>query len=190
MKPEPNNLTVSESLDLIASMILQAKGKVQRNNFFFLFWGWVVVAANLGMYALSKLHYEHPYAVWLVTIPAWIFTLYKIFSRKKPERAPSHFDRISLWLWMSFGITIFCVVLFGFKINFQLNPVILTISAIPTVVSGVIINFRPLIIGGIVFWVSGIICFLLPLDTQSLAGAIAVGCGYLIPGYMLKNKRE
>ena len=133
MNPESDNLTASESLDLIASMIQQAKGKVQRNNFFFLFWGWVLVAANLGMYALSKLHYEHPYAVWLMTIPAWLFTFYKISTRKKAERSTSHFDRISVWLWMSFGITIFFVVLFGFKINFQLNPVILTISAMPTV---------------------------------------------------------
>jgi hypothetical protein len=126
----------------------------------------------------------------MITIPAWVFTLYKVFSQKKTERSTSHFDRISGWLWISFGVTIFCLVFFGYKINFQLNPVILTISAIPTIVSGVILNFRPLMIGGITFWISGVVCFLLPMSHQPLAGAIAIAFGYLIPGYMLKNKKE
>ena len=132
MKHEPGDLTARESLDLIAAMIRQAKGNVQRNNFYFLLWGWVVVLANLGMYTLQIVKYEHPYVVWVITIPAWTFTLYKIFRSKKEQRANTHFDRISAWLWLSYGVTIFALVFFGFKINFQLNPVILIVSAIPT----------------------------------------------------------
>ena len=75
MKHESGDLTAKESLDLITAMIHEAKGQVQRNNFFFLLWGWVVVLANLGMYALYQIAYSRPYVVWLITIPAWIFTL-------------------------------------------------------------------------------------------------------------------
>src|SRR5688572_13740882 len=154
------NLTARQSLDIIAAMIQEAKGNLQRNNFFFLFWGWVVVLANLGMYTLDKLDFQHPYVVWTITIPAWIYTLYKIFTGQKKDRSISHFDRVSMWLWISYGITTFSLVFFGFKINFQLNPVILAISAIPTIVSGVVLNFRPLVIGGISFWISAVISFL------------------------------
>jgi hypothetical protein len=45
-------------------------------------------------------------------------------------------------------------------------------------------------IGGILFWVFGIISFLVPNEMQSLAGAVAILCGYLVPGYILKNKHE
>lgn len=184
------NLTARQSLDIIAAMIQEAKGNVQRNNFFFLFWGWVVVLANLGMYALTMLDYQHPYGVWIITVPAWIYTLYKIFTTNKKERSISHFDRISARLWISYSITLFLLVFFGFKINFQLNPVILAISAIPTIVSGTVLNFKPLMIGGLAFWVSAVICFLVPMESQPLIGAVAIACGYLIPGYMLRNRKE
>lgn len=190
MKQESANLTARESLDIIASMIQEAKGNVQRNNFYFLFWGWIVAIADLGMYALTQAGYQHPYAIWLITIPAWIFTMYRGFSRKNSARTTTHFDRISGWLWMSYGITIFILVFFGFKIDYQLNPIIMIVSAVPTIVSGVILNFRPLMAGGVTFWVTGIICFLLAKETQPLVGAVGIVCGYLIPGYMLKNKKE
>ena len=188
MKPDSENLTARESLDLIAAMIQEAKGNMQRNNFFFLLWGWVVMGANLGIYILDKLDYTHPYAIWMITIPVWIYTLYRAFKDKRTQRTITHFDRISGWLWLSFGITIFTLVFFGYKINFQLNPVILSISAIPTIVSGVILNFRPLILGGLAFWISGVICFLVPMEIQPLIGAVAICCGYLIPGYLLKSQ--
>jgi hypothetical protein len=71
-----------------------------------------------------------------------------------------------------------------------LNPVILIVSAIPTLVAGVVIKFKPLIFGGVAFWVFGVICFLVSGPWQFLVGAVAVFTGYLIPGMMLRNKKE
>jgi hypothetical protein len=187
---DSENLSAQQSLDIITSMIDQAKGNVQRNSFYFLLWGWVVVLANLGMFTLSILHYKHPYIVWVITIPAWLYTLYHSFKSSTDKTTTSHFDRISAALWICYAICIFTLVVFGYKINYQLGPVILIISVLPTFISGMILRFRPLMIGGILFWVFGIIGFLLPAYMQSLAGAVAILCGYLIPGYMLKNKRE
>lgn len=189
MKSQSQQLTAQESLDIISAMIRQAKGNVRRNNFYFLLWGWVVVLAQVGMYVLDRMEVRHPYAVWLITLPAWAYTLYMVSQQKKMERATTHFDRITGWLWISFGVTICFLVFFGYRINYQLNPVILIISAIPTVVSGVILNFRPLIAGGIFFWVSGIVSFLVAWETQPLIGAVAIAGGYLVPGYMLRNRK-
>jgi len=187
MKQENPDLTAKESLDIITGMIMEAKGNVQRNNFYFLLWGWVVVLANIGMYALTQLEYRHPYIVWAITIPAWIFTFVHAFREKKTKPTATHFDYISGWLWLAFGMTIFILVGFGFKINFQLNPVILIISAIPTLVSGVILRFRPLVFGGIAFWIGGIICFLVTMEMQPVVGAVTIVFGYLVPGYLLKR---
>ena len=188
MKDETGNLTAEQSLDIITSMIRQAKGNVQRNNFYFLLWGWIIVIANLGMYILSVLDYKHPYIVWVITVPAWIYTLFKASRTAKTTQPITHFDRISGWLWISFGITTFCLVAFGSLINYQINPLILTMSAIPTFVSGIILRFKPLVIGGISFWVFGVVCFLVTKELQPLIGATAVICGFLIPGYLLKRK--
>lgn len=190
MKNDSRSLTPEQSLELITAMIGEAKGKLQRNNFFFLFWGWIIATANLGMYTLAKLDYDRPYAVWLITIPAWAFTLYKVFSRRKVSTHHSHFDKISGWLWISFGVSIFILVVFGFKINYQLNPVILVMTAIPTFASGIMLKFKPLMIGGALFWLFGVAAFLSSQETQPLISTLAILCGYLIPGYMLRSKED
>lgn len=189
MKTESENLSAQESLDLITGMIRQAKGNVRQNAFHFLLWGWVVIIANLGMYVLMKTGYSRPYIVWLVTIPAWIISFYVGYRQGRSQRLTTHFDFISAWLWICFGVCIFTLIAFGSKINFQLNPLIIIISAIPTFMSGYIVRFRPLMFGGVALWAFGIAGFLSPHQIQPLVGAAAVFCGYLIPGYLLKNRK-
>jgi hypothetical protein len=82
------------------------------------------------------------------------------------------------------------LIFFGYKINFQLNPLILLLVSIPTFVSGIILKFKPLIVGGILFWFFGLINFFVPLEYQNLIGALAMICGYLIPGYLLKGESK
>jgi hypothetical protein len=190
MKSESENLTAQQSLDIITTMIQQAKGKVQKNGFHFMLWGWVVVIANLGMYTLTRLDYPYPYIVWSITIPAWVISLYKGYKDGRSENATSHLDLVTLALWVTFGVCVFTIVAFGNKINFQINPLIITISSIPTFVSGVVLRYKPLMLGGASFWIFGIIAFLVPRETQPLIGAVAVLCGYLVPGYLLKHKKD
>lgn len=190
MKTESENLTARQSLDIITEMIHEAKGKARKNGFHFLLWGWVVVAANLGMYTLSQLQYPYPYIVWSITIPAWIVSLYVGYRQGKAKGISTHLDKISMWLWISLGICIFTLVAFGHKVNYQMNPLIISVSSIPTFVSGVILRFKPLMLGGAAFWVFGIIGFLTPTETQPLVGAAAVICGYLVPGYILKFRAD
>lgn len=190
MKTESENLTAQQSLDIITGMIQEAKGKARKNAFQFLLWGWVIVFANLGMYTLTKLDYPYPYIVWSITIPAWIISMYKGYKQGKEQGVSTHFDMVSLWLWVCFGICTFTLVAFGHKLNYQLNPLIITISAIPTFVSGVLLRFKPMMLGGAAFWIFGIISFLTPIETQPLIGAVAILCGYLVPGYLLKNRKD
>ena len=190
MNPESTPLSPHDSLTLIATMIAQAKGTIQRNSFYFLLWGWVVALANVGMFAWATLGYAHPYLIWTITIPAWVITLIRVFRNRQRRSATTHFDRISGVLWMSFGIVIFTIVVFGFKLNYQINPVILLISTLPTLVSGVILKFKPLMFGGASFWIFGVLCFLVPFEYQPLVGAVAIITGYLIPGYLLRARRD
>jgi hypothetical protein len=191
MKTEEQSLSAHQSLEIITSMIREAKGKARQNAFYFLFWGWIVVIANIGMFVLAKTGYSMPYIVWLITFPAWVYTIYRGFTHGRREgSSSSHFDRISASVWMSFGVVTATLIVFGYMINFQLNPIILIVASIPTFCSGIIIKFKPLLFGGVLFWLFGIICFLLPFDLQPLAGAAAIAGGYLVPGYMLRTKKD
>jgi hypothetical protein len=187
MKHETAPLNPTESLELITFMIQQAKGNVQRNRFHYLLWGWVTVLANFGMFILYKLEFEHPYIVWLITIPTWGVSIYKVIIARKMTSASTHLDKISGALWLSYGVVVFTIIAFGSKINFQISPLILLFTAIPTFVSGMILRYNWLKMGGLVFWIGGIICFFLPIDIQPLVAGLAMLSGYLVPGYKLKS---
>lgn len=188
MKSDHEDLSTTESLHIITSMIEQAKGNVQQQSFHLLLWGWVIVIANIGVYLLMKLNVPHPYLVWLITIPTFLVSMYYGYTKGKKQTVFTHLNYVSMWLWISFGITIFILVGFGSSIGYNIGPVTITILAIPTLVSGVILKFKPLVIGGIAFWISGVVAFLVPWELQNIIGAVAMIIGYLIPGYMLKYK--
>lgn len=191
MNTNPENLTPQQSLDMITALINQAQGKMRKNSFYFLLWGWTVALANFGMYGLMRFtDYAHPYIVWTLTIPAWIITMIYGSRQDKQAAVSTHLDKINMWLWICYGITILPVVFFMSKINYNLNPIILTITAVPTFLTGIMLRFRPLLYGGINFWIFGIICFLVDNQTQYLVGGFAILLGYLVPGYLLKNIHE
>lgn len=183
-------LSTRQSLDLITEMINRAKGNIMQNSVYFIIWGLVIAIANLGMFTLIQLDIKQYYLVWAITIPAWIFTIYHSYTGAKRSKTSTHLDRISGSLWLGFGVIIFTLVPFGNLINYQLNPVILLISALPTLVSGIIIRFKPLIIGGISFWILAITCFLVHGPWQFIIGAMAVTVGFFIPGMLLKKIRH
>lgn len=192
MKTKHDNLNPQESLELITSMINQAKGNIGRSSFYFLLWGWVIALCNFGMYVIFKFtSFPHnaPY-IWLLVVPAWIITLIHANKQQKQRGATTHLDEINKWLWITMAISILPVWFFGAKLNWMINAIVMMPIGSATFLSGIIIRFRPLILGGITFWFAGIACYLVTPSEQILIGGLAVMLGYLIPGYMLKNQRE
>ncbi|MFZ1808324.1 MAG: hypothetical protein WAU36_13925 [Cyclobacteriaceae bacterium] len=191
MTQETDNLSPQQSLDLIQSMIRQAHGNMSSNSFYLILWGWVVIAANLGMYVMIKFtDIQQPHLIWLIAIPAWVISMIHGSRHGRKQRKTSHLDRVNMWLWIAFGICILPVIGFMNKLNFQVTPLILIVTALPTFVTGIMLKFRPLLLGGISFYVFGIICFFVSPLNQFLVGSIAIVCGYLIPGYLLKATRK
>ncbi|MDV3307632.1 MAG: hypothetical protein LOY03_02295 [Cyclobacteriaceae bacterium] len=187
MEPPEKQMTAEESLKLITTMIHQAKTGIRQKSFYFLLWGWIVALAFLGGYILLKAGYQKPYMIWFITIPGGILSFY-YGSRTRRESGPStQLESILMWAWLAFVVTIIIFMVFGREVNYHLNALILLVSAIPTLVSGVVLRFRPMLFGAVVFWITGTVCFLVSYDWQLLVGAVAVTLGYLVPGYLLKR---
>ena len=125
--------------------------------------------------------------VWTLCIPAWIITMIYGSKQNRSEQPSTHLDKISMWLWIALGFTILPACMLGTKINWMVNAVILMPVGMATFVSGIIIRFKPLLFGGITFWIAGTLCYLVPPNYQYLIGGVAMIFGYLIPGYMLKK---
>lgn len=191
MENRNETLNPQQSLDLITSMIRQVKGNVQKTGFYFLLWGWTIVIANLGVYIMIKFtDIKNPFIMFAITIPAAIVSIIYSARQDKTEMVSTHLDQIHKWLWVGFGINCFLVVVVGKYIGWMVNPVIITMCAMPTFITGIILKFKPLMLGGIVFWVAGTALFFLPVDVQFLVAALAIALGYLVPGYMLRNSEK
>jgi hypothetical protein len=189
-KQEP--FSARESLQLIESMIQQTKGKVSQSSFYFLLWGWVIALCNFAMYYLLNFSGQPQYApaVWMLCIPAWIATMIHGSRQERAAGVTTHLDRINKWLWICMAITITPVWIFGAKINWMITPLILMPVGAATFLSGIIIRFRPLLLGGIIFWVAAVGSYFVAMDEQYLVGGAAIILGYVLPGYLLKYQKE
>lgn len=192
MENKTDNLNPQQSLELITNMIRQTQGNVSGSSFYFLLWGWVITLCNFGMYYFLNFTEYQRYApiVWTLCIPAWIVTMIYGSKQGKSMQHTTHLDRISMWLWIGLGFTILPAWLLGGKINWMVNAVILMPVGMATFVSGIIIRFKPLLFGGITFWIAGTLCYLVPPTDQYLIGGVAMIFGYLVPGYMLRKLNQ
>ncbi len=182
-------LSKDESLELISNMITQAKRNLARGgSFYFLLWGWVVMLANLGHYVIGKYElYEHPYIVWVLTIPAAIASMWYSARKRKRAQIKSHLDSVYGLLWLGVMISVLIILFFLNEVSYTLNAIILTFAGLGTFISGCMLRFSPLVMGGVALWVASIVAFnLTPID-QYLVGTVGILAGYLIPGYLLKK---
>lgn len=185
-------LSKDESLALITDMIGQAKRNVAKGgSFYFLLWGWVVLLANLGHYLIATYDwFEHPYIVWVLTIPAAIASMVYGAKRSRESAVKSHLDRLYSQIWLSVFIGVLIILFFMADVNYNVNAIILVFAGIGTFISGQALRFSPLIMGGIALWVASVVAFNLPAIDQYLVGAVGILAGYLVPGYLLRKAEK
>ena len=74
--------------------------------------------------------------------------------------------------------------------NTSIYPFFIILYALGTFVSGTILKFRPLIIGGLIAWVLAIVAVFLEYDYQILMAAAAIPISYIIPAYLIQGRRK
>ena len=186
LKPE-------ESLQIIEKMINRTKGNLHDSSFYFLLWGWIVLIGNIGQIIFTKFpNLKNPYLVWLIVIPGIIASFVYGMKQGRKTRTRSHLDRINFLIWMSFLISYVIVIVYMKEVNYKVAPLIFLFARNATFLTGIVIKFKPLIWGGIAFWISVILQFSLPVEFIDYISPIAIVLGYLIPGYLLKiqNKKN
>jgi len=182
-------MTGEESLRIITEMINKTKVNIRQSSFHLLFWGWLIVACSLTEYLLFKLtDYATPWYVWFLVIPGVFVSMIYGFVTGRKEKVYTYATILYVWTWIGFlfaAIVLFIIL----SNNLQaVGPFILLLAGFPTFMSGLIIKFRPLIFGGITFWILTPLAQFAGPDIAMLTMPVAIIIGYLIPGYMLKRK--
>jgi uncharacterized membrane protein len=189
MENEEKLMTGEESLKIITDMISKTKVNIRQSSFHLLFWGWLIFVCSLSEYLLWHFtDYTRPYYIWFFVIPGTIVSFVYGFVTGRKAKVHTYADYLYVWTW--FGFLIASLVLFIVRSsemeNFALYMLIL--AGFPTFMSGIILRFKPLIAGGICFWIIAIIVNFAGPGLSPLGMPVAVLFGYLIPGYILKNK--
>lgn len=187
----PEQFSPEDSLALIHSMIRRTRSRLSANRFYFLFWGWVVFGALLAQFVLKVLlRVNWHYQVWWVIVPAVLVTL--LYARRhRAQDARTYVGESMGHLWMGIGI---CFFVLSFLVNSipqgykYLFPFYVMFYGLGTFISGRLLQFRPLVIGGLLNWLLAIACTFVSYDYQMVLTAVAILTSYIIPGYLLNDK--
>lgn len=185
-------LTPSESLKLIETMIGQAKQSFHRNSFYFLLWGVLLIAAMIVNYAMAMNGDSRGAYAWAVVgivggIVSWVHGA----REGKKHQVTNVMDRVMMWMWMGFLATLLITMIgSGVSGNSMAVGSIIVLTGLPTFLTGQLLRFRPLILGGILFWVLGAISYFVDTQAVALLYIAAIFFGYLVPGYLLKRQED
>jgi hypothetical protein len=181
----------SEKLNVIYGMIENSKSRIRENAFFYLLWGWLVLLASLSHFFMIKMGIFYSFLAWpvIMTIGMVISVIAGIRMGKKAGHR-THIDTAVIYLWYGFffALLVILALSIGGKIHWEItNGLIITMYGLGTFVSGGILKFRPLIIGGICCWLIALMVFIVPNEYSLLLVAGSIIIAYLIPGYLLRR---
>lgn len=190
METQEQPLSEQESLRIISQMIQTAKENFNDNGFFYLLWGWLVFIAALTQFCLIHIQYELNYMPWPVLMTAGgIISFIYGYRQEKKAKVKTHLDSFMGYLWGGFVISLLIVLGMMPKISVEVAyPIIMILYGLGTFVSGGVLKFTPLILGGITCWAIAIISLFFNFEIQLLLIAFAVLLSYIIPGHMLKHR--
>jgi len=192
MESQDKKLTHSESLEIIAEAISRTKIDYRDNSFYFLLWGWLVALASFAFFVLHhftgiKLYFI-PFPV--AAIAGIITTTAHYIKHKSIASTESYLTFYLSRLWLVLGLSFIMVVFINVSQNHTPFTYTLIIGGIGTLVSGLVMRFKPMIWGGVCFLLSAILSIYIPEGYTVLLHGIAVITGYLIPGYLLKHSNK
>lgn len=204
---DKKNLTPEESFAIINKAISNFKMNYKESAKAFLLWGWILSLASFSHFIILKIlkSYEaHELTVgnWELTglfiIGNWVlfsligFLILFFMERKitKKKKVYSHLDSYIKNLWYVTAAGFFVAIFLCFKLDIVPPAIMLLIAGIATTTTGLFIKFKPLMFGGIAFFIFSIATTFVSNENIALIVGLAIVCGYLIPGYFLKSAKE
>jgi len=187
------NFSPQESIRLIQSMIDRTKQRISDNSIYFLVWGWLTFIACTAQFILKHVYdYEQHYQVWWVTVIGIVFSVWYGIKGDKTSKIKTYVGESIKYLWIGMGIAYFVLsmILSQYGWDKIVFPFFIMLYGLGTFISGCILQFRPLIIGGVIAFALAIGAAHASYDFQMLFGAAAILISYIIPAYMMRSRNK
>ncbi len=198
-KKTSDSFDETQSLLVIKEMIQVSKNKLKQDGILFIVWGWVLFFVSTTGYIERGLALTFGIKKVLnvlgVALPliALIFSVYYLIKESKKVQT---YIGISLrYVWISLFVCMVLVNLIQFNvlhsINFELqHPIFMVLMAFAVTVTGGILRYRLIIIGGVIFGILALTASYLKLQEQLLVESVAWIISFIIPGHILYANRE
>jgi len=188
MNTREKRLSHLESLEIIAEAIGRTKTNYRENSFYFLLWGWLVSIASFSFFIL---HHYTSTAFYFIPFPVSgaigiTATTVHYVRQRAVTPVESYLGYYLSRLWLVLGLCFIAVVFINVLQHHTPFTYTLLVAGIGTLVSGMVMQFRPMVWGGAMFLLAAVLSIFVPEDYRALLHGIAIAAGHLIPGYLLK----
>lgn len=210
---EEKSFTPQQSLDLIQQMIAKAQNSYHDTGIGPILWGCVISICSLVTYLKITLGFKLPFDIWLLTLVAIVPQIIIVAREKKLNKVRSHDETTMDYLWSCFGISIFILTFINANIASALQPIyenyklttgntpsirysnflsslFLLLYGFPTIITGGIRKFKPMLYGGIFCWVAAVIAVYTSAGVDMLLTAFAAIAAWLVPGIILYRNHQ
>jgi hypothetical protein len=187
------NFSPEQSLLLIRTMIGKTRQDMSEKSIYFLVWGWITFIACTAQFLLKHVfHFGQHYLVWLLVFVGIGLTFYYGSKQTKQRKVETYVGDSLRYLWMGMGISYFVLSMILSRLGWEtaVFPFFILLYGLGTFVSGKIIRFKPLIVGGMIASVLAIAAAYVDYDFQMLFGSAAILVSYIVPAYMLRKKNR
>lgn len=189
---QEKNISPQESLQVIQSMIAKTRENLAANAYYFLLWGWLVFSATLLHYCLLQFtRFEYPQLAWNLMWVGGVASIIHGVKSSRKEKVKTFISESMKYFGISLGIIFASLVfIFGYYKIWQFAfPVYILIYAAACFFMGALMQFRYLMIAGLICLPIMAVSVFVNFKGQLLLLALAVFIAYIIPGHILKARK-
>jgi|TARA_B100000768_G_scaffold161903_1_gene162245 hypothetical protein len=179
-----------EQIEIISKVINSTKENLKPLSVNFIFWGSLIVVMSLIHYSIPRFiqYTEYSSLLFWTILPmlGMLFTIVYNIKIRKVLGYETYLNRVIKIIWGIFNLS-WLVMVVTSLLNGINNPVpeILFLLSTTLITTGIIIKFKPILIGGILLMLFTIYINFNPNINFLIVNIIGVSLGMLLPGISL-----
>ena len=179
-----------DQIEAIASAINNTRENLKPLSINFIFWGCLVIVMSLFNYAFPSLIASTQYGAvlfWTVLpLIGMILTIYYNIKYRNKTGYETYLNRVVKIIWGVFNLSWIYIIALSFTLkSFHPVPPILFLLGMMLIITGLIIKFKPITLGGIFLTIFTFYLNFNPGINLLLVNIIGVSLGILVPGLSL-----
>ena len=179
--------STKDQIEAITSVINSTRENLKPLSVNFIFWGLLITLMSLFHYTFPSLIHSSQLLYWtILPLIGMIITVYYNINIRKKTGYETYLSRVIKIIWGVSNLSwIYIIVLSSTLKSFHPVPPILFLLSIILIITGLIIKFKPITLGGIFLTVFIFYLNFNPEFDLLLANVVGVSLGMLVPGLSL-----